>query len=551
MFGAATQVSVVTGPRPATGPRGGRRYPDRVTQTLLGGRYRLDEPIGRGGMAAVWRATDTVLNREVAVKRLHAGLIADEELIERFEREALLVARLSHPHLVHVLDRGDDGDGPYLVLELVQGENLKARIRREGPLDPGEAARICAEVARALDYAHGQGVIHRDIKAQNVLLTEDGVAKLADFGIARMMEGDGEGGLTRTDMLLGSADYLSPEQANGRPLDARSDVYSLGVVLYECLTATLPFMGDGFVAVAMKHCSEPFPDPRAAAGAIPPWLADVVMHATRKDPAERFASAGAMAQALEDGPAGAPLHQGTAVMPAIEAPQEATDPTGPRRPAFGPGGPRQATPAPAAGKARTRRAGRWVAATLVVLVAAAAALGAGLWLTDGDPAAGDGPAGDDGEPVALAIAAVRDLDPEDEGGDGAENPDSAYLAVDGDPETAWYTERYQDDPRFGGLKDGVGLALRLEAPAVPTDITVESPTPGAEFEVQAGGLGGPRTVLADGAFEDAPVTVELDDAGPQQTLILWITSLADTDDGRYHAGVAEVRLQGVPEAPGP
>ncbi|MEQ9398073.1 MAG: protein kinase, partial [Longimicrobiales bacterium] len=272
-----------------------------MTETLLGGRYRLDEPIGRGGMAAVWRATDTVLSRPVAVKRLHAGLVADEEHRERFRREALMVARLSHPNLVHVLDRGEDGGGPYLVLELVDGEDLKSLLRREGPLAPERAARVCSQVAQALAYAHGQGLVHRDIKAQNVLLSEDGAAKLADFGIARMVGGEHEAGLTRTDMLLGSADYLSPEQANGKTLDALSDVYSLGIVLFECLTATLPYVGEGFVAVAMKHCSEPPPDPRTVLADVPEWMAEVVLRATQKDPADRYPSAAAMATALESG----------------------------------------------------------------------------------------------------------------------------------------------------------------------------------------------------------------------------------------------------------
>ena len=265
-----------------------------MTQTLLGERYRLDELIGRGGMASVWRATDTVLGRDVAVKRLHAGLLADEEHAERFRREALLVARLSHPNLVHLLDRGEDAQGPYLVMELVEGENLKTRVRREGALEPAEAARICAQVGRALAYAQAQGVVHRDIKAQNVLLTGDGAVKLADFGIARSIDSDGQPGITRTDMLIGSADYLSPEQADGRPVDARTDVYSLGIVLYECLTGELPFRGDGFVAVAMKHCSEPMPDPRRANPAVPDWLAAVTMQASAKDPAHRYPDATTM-----------------------------------------------------------------------------------------------------------------------------------------------------------------------------------------------------------------------------------------------------------------
>ena len=236
-----------------------------MTAPLQGERYRLDELIGRGGMASVWRATDTVLGRPVAVKRLHPGLIADEEHAERFRREALLVARLSHPNLVRLLDRGEDADGPYLVMELVEGENLKSLIRREGALRARGGGAHLREVGRALAYAHAQGVVHRDIKAQNVLLT---ARRRRQARRLRHRPADGgrgrEPGLTRTDMLVGSADYLSPEQADGRPVDARTDVYSLGIVLYECLTGALPFRGEGFVAVAMKHCSEPLPDPRVA-----------------------------------------------------------------------------------------------------------------------------------------------------------------------------------------------------------------------------------------------------------------------------------------------
>ena len=264
----------------SAGDDGGRAADAHDADPARGARYRLDELIGRGGMASVWRATDTVLGRDVAVKRLHAGLLADEEHAERFRREALLVARLSHPNLVHLLDRGEDDHGPYLVMELVEGENLKTRVRREGALPPAEAARICAQVGRALAYAQAQGVVHRDIKAQNVLVTGDGAVKLTDFGIARSIESDGQGGLTRTDMLVGSADYLSPEQADGRPVDARTDVYSLGIVLYECLTGELPFRGDAFVAVAMKHCSEPLPDPRSVNPAVP-GLAGRGHHARR------------------------------------------------------------------------------------------------------------------------------------------------------------------------------------------------------------------------------------------------------------------------------
>lgn len=506
-------------------------------ETILGSRYRLDEPIGRGGMASVWRATDTVLHREVAVKRLHAGLAADGELSERFRREALLVARLSHPNLVHVLDRGEDEDGPYLVLELVEGETLKARVRREGPLPPDEAARICAQVARALAYAHGQGVIHRDIKAQNVLVAGDGTAKLADFGIARMIE-SGEGGLTRTDMLLGSADYLSPEQANGHALDARTDIYSLGVVLYECLTCTLPFTGDGFVAVAMKHCTAPRPDPRDTRAELPAWVSQIAMRAMEKDPDDRFASAAEMAAALEAGPEGA---GNTAV---FRAPATGGAQAAPPGAGADAGGPSDTATA-------RRRRPRWrrrLVTAVAVLAALAIAVAVGLLLTE---RTGGGGGGDEQAPTAvpLGIASVRDLDPLPDG-DGTENSASVGLVHDGDAATVWFTERYQDTPEFGGLKDGVGLLLRTARPAALTQVVIDSPTAGARFQIQGVAPGGERPVLAEGTLTGGRQVVRITPGDAFQNHVLWFTSLAPDGGGRYHAGVAEIELRGIQETSG-
>lgn len=490
-----------------------------MTEALLGERYRLDDLIGRGGMAAVWSATDTVLGRRVAVKRLHSGLLADAEHAERFRREAMLVARLSHPNLVHLLDRSDDPAGPYLVMELVEGENLKSLVRRDGALAPDEAARICALVARALAYAHGQGVVHRDIKGQNVLITPEGDVKLADFGIARLMEADGQQGLTRTDMLMGSADYLSPEQADGRPVDARTDVYSLGILLYECLTGQLPFRGEGFVAVAMKQCHEPLPDPRLAAPGVPDWLASCALRAAAKDPDERFSSAAAMGAALEE------QRMSTAPLPVIGAAAPADDDTHRHR--------------------RPRRRRRAVLVGLAV-AAVGGAVSAGIVISDGSsdpppPAAVAGP---------LTIAAVRDYDPEgDSGAQSPENPDQRGLAVDGDPATAWYTEKYRGSPQFGGLKTGVGLILRLADPAVATALVVSSPTPGARFEVRGPLDGaGNRKVLGRGTFTEGTQTVRLARAAPAEAYVLWITSLVDDGSGSYWAGVGQVELRGVPKS---
>jgi hypothetical protein len=485
-----------------------------VTGAVLGNRYRLDHLIGRGGMATVWSATDTVLGRPVAVKRLHLGLLADEEHSERFRREAMLVARLSHPNLVHLLDRGEDPEGPYLVMELVEGENLKSRIRREGALPPEEAARICARVANALAYAHAQGVVHRDIKAQNVLLTSDGTVKLADFGIARLIETEAGEGLTRTDMLLGSADYLSPEQADGRPVDARTDVYSLGILLYECLTGVLPFRGEGFVAVAMKHCSEPLPDPRVARPDVPDNLAAIAMRAAAKDPADRFPDAAAMEAALE-GRAG-----GTAVFTAPAGVEDDEGDTARRR------------------RPRRRRVALWVLAVLAIVVAAG---GAYVALEPGDAGAPPAPG-----TVPLTLSAVRDYDPQ---GDGEEVPDLRGLAIDGDPETAWYTERYFVTPAFGGAdKTGVGLILRLTAPAVATEMVVSSPTPGAGFQVLGPLVDGRRRELASGTLEGADQVVPLSATEPAEAYVLWITSLVPDGKGAYWAGIGQVELRGTPNS---
>ena len=489
-----------------------------MTGELLGERYRLEHLIGRGGMAAVWSATDTVLGRPVAVKRLHAGLLADAEHAERFRREAMLVARLSHPNLVHLLDRGDDPEGPYLVMELVRGENLKTLVRREGPLDPDEAARICAQVGRALSYAHGQGVVHRDIKAQNVLITPDGAVKLADFGIARLMEADGQSGLTRTDMLMGSADYLSPEQAEGRPVDARTDVYSLGILLFECLTGSLPFRGEGFVAVAMKHCSEPLPDPRVAAPGVPDWLASCALRAAAKDPADRFPDAASFVEALEE------RRMSTSVMPALPAAAPPDEDTARRR--------------------RPRRRRRALGAALAVVLAGALGAG-GLYVVNrdsGGPTAvrADGP---------LHIAAIHDYDPQGDGGAGSpENPDQRGYAIDGKPETAWYTEKYRTSPDFGGLKTGVGLIMRLTGPAVATHLLVTSPTPGAGFEVLGPLQDGRREVLATGTFTGSQQDVPLTRAAPAEAYVLWITSLVSDGAGSFWAGVGQVDLRGVPNS---
>src|SRR3954464_299993 len=223
----------------------------------LSGRYRLDAQIGSGGMSTGYKAFDVNLERPVAIKLLHREIAADSDQLERFRREARAVAQLSHPHIVGVIDAGEDEGRPYIVFEYVEGETLKERIRRLARLPVDEAIAYAIEIARALGCAHSHHIVHRDVKPQNVLIDEEGTAKVTDFGIARTLD---EEGLTAEGRVLGTTDYVSPEQALGHPVTGQSDLYSLGVVLFEMLTGDVPFKGDNQVAVAMKHVREQLPD---------------------------------------------------------------------------------------------------------------------------------------------------------------------------------------------------------------------------------------------------------------------------------------------------
>src|SRR5262245_57732757 len=252
--------------------------------TLLSGRYRLDAKIGAGGMSTVYRAFDTVLEREVAIKVMHQEIARDSHQLERFRREARAVAQLNHPHVVGIIDAGEEGDPqtptPYIVFEYVEGETLKERIRRSGQLAIPEAIAYTIEIARALGAAHDCDIVHRDVKPQNVLVDGEGAAKVTDFGIARTLHQDG---LTADGRVLGTTDYVSPEQALGHQVSGQSDLYSLGIVLYEMLTGDVPFKGSGQVSVAMKHVREDLPDIQVRRPEVSAALAAVLDRATAKD----------------------------------------------------------------------------------------------------------------------------------------------------------------------------------------------------------------------------------------------------------------------------
>ena len=366
-----------------TSPRDPDDVGERIAGTqLLHDRYRLTGKLGSGGMADVFLAEDLRLGRLVAVKVLRPQFAADDEFVERFKTEARAAALLNHPNIVAIHDRGHVGEHWYLVMEYVRGDTLKQRVQRDGRLTPEHAARIAREILGALQAAHERHIVHRDVTSQNVLLADDGRAKVADFGIARI----GASALTRTGMMMGTCHYLSPEQARGLPADERSDVYGAGVVLFEMLTGRVPFTGDSDVAVALKHVNEVPPRPRDLEPAIPEALERVVLRALAKDPAARFQTAAGFSAALGaamTAPAGkdAALPRATAVPASLAAPSPAasaavtTHSAGP-----GPATVAQArtvvapeTAAATAVRPPRRRLRRWMAAAVLAAVAAIAA----------------------------------------------------------------------------------------------------------------------------------------------------------------------------------
>jgi eukaryotic-like serine/threonine-protein kinase len=494
---------------------------ERLSSTVLSGRYRLESKLGSGGMSTVYLAVDEVLDRPVAIKLLHREISEEADQLERFRREARAAARLSHPNLVGVIDAGEDDGRPYIVFEYIKGRTLKRRLQEEGRLPVDEAVAYAIEIGRGLTAAHARKLVHRDVKPQNVLIDPDGRAKVTDFGIARSLEAHG---LTATGRVLGTTDYVSPEQAMGEDVDERSDVYSLGVVLYEMLTGDVPFRAETQVGVAMKHVNEPMPDVQTKRPEVSAAVASVVDRATTKDPRDHYATVAEMVRDLEQtleveaARRGGTSGEATSVLDSVPADRRRL---GRRRRISGPG--------------------IALAIVLIALAAAGAILASRLDLGGDDGSSGGG----GNSEVRLSDNAASEFDPE---GDGQET-DTQEQAVDGNPTgTAWSSEHY-DTPDFGGLKDGVGLAIDAGSSVPATSIRIRALTPGYDAEIyeingppaeSLSDWGQPVAAIRDGGESE---TVKLP-GKPDQSFLIWITKVpsANDDPSRYQMEIADVQL---------
>jgi beta-lactam-binding protein with PASTA domain/predicted Ser/Thr protein kinase len=257
--------------------------------TIIGERYDLERPVGRGGMAEVYLGRDRRLDRPVAVKVMHDEYAGNAAFQARFEREARAMAGLNHPNMVQVYDYGRENGAPYIVMEYVRGKTMRDLVREQGPAPPERAAEVMADVAGALQYAHENGIIHRDVKPGNIMIDTEGTVKVTDFGIAQ--DGRDEEQLTQAGSVVGTAAYFSPEQAQGKPADARSDVYAMGCVLYELVTGRPPYDGETSWAIAYKQVNDPVPDPRALRPDLPDGVRSIILRAMAKDPNARYQTA--------------------------------------------------------------------------------------------------------------------------------------------------------------------------------------------------------------------------------------------------------------------
>jgi serine/threonine protein kinase len=485
-------------------------------------------------MAEVWEGHDVLLARRVAVKLPHRHLGRQEAFRRRFRREAVAAGRLSHPNIVAIFDTGTDDEDNFIVMERVEGPSLRELLVPDRPLPVDRAISIASQVASALEYAHRQGVVHRDIKPANILIGQDGMVKVADFGIAKAALGDD---MTQTGTALGTARYLPPEQVEGGRPDHRSDIYSLGVVLYEMICGRPPFQADNELALALQHLRADPPSPRSMSPLVPPWLEGVVLTSLAKSPDQRFATADRLCDALSRGPAWtgpdpapvrgdapdmttrgpgdrgwppplavgaeqrgawAPTDQSqpwapTGVIgatPTDRSGLDQSDPAWSQPPGDGSiQGATQAFEAPPApppaprpsqrGRPRRRLVPLFALALALAAIVVAAVLVSHLHSSSGGGStSSQGAASAHGTPVVVAHATAFDPPP----GDGVEDDADLGHLTDGNVGTTWHTEFY-GSRQFGGLKPGVGFVLTLDQSHRLQDLVLASPTPGYDVSV--------------------------------------------------------------------
>lgn len=477
---------------------------DESSLGLIGGRYRLDHYIDRGGMAEVWMAVDTFLNRKVAVKLLKPHLANDVQVAERFRREAIACAKLSHPNIVAVYDCIEFNGRQAVIMQYVQGKSLRNLLDKQKRLGPNLTVHIGTSVASALDEAHREGLIHRDVKPGNILITPDGKVLLADFGIAKALDST-DADLTNDNIMMGTAKYLSPEQVRGKPLDGRADLYGLGLVLYECLAGRVPFVGESDADTALARLQREPTDLGRLRPSLAPQLVKVIHTLLARSPDHRFATGKETATALESSIVEHDSTELIEVAPIVAIRTKPLNQLGDPHIAQ-----RNSQPA---SQARNRRRARvetrrlFVLLTTLGLAAAAVVWQLSDTKTQTLPAQIEMPAPVEATP--LSVISLTSYDPN--GDDGEENEALIPNLLDGNPETTWSTTCYAN--QFFGSKNYVGLLLQLSRPAVGTlrvgmknapwaiDIFGANDAPPASFEAWGQKLvGGYNTVRKGSSF---------------------------------------------------
>lgn len=510
----ASQAAATTDHRP---------WPDR---SHLADRYHLEEPIASGGAAIVWRAFDENLARSVAIKLLHPHHATDPTVVERFERESRAAAQLNHPNAVRIYDTGRDDELVYLVMEHVDGPSLRELLKERGPLEPVAVAALGEQVAAALGEAHAHGLVHRDVKPANILLASDGTVKVTDFGIAKALSGS-EATLTTPGTVVGTAAYVAPEQLQDTGVDARADIYALGVVLYECLTGQPAFSGDTPTATAAMRLSHELLPPRQIRADVPRALDEVITRATRRDRDSRYADGSSMAAALAPLVAAKPSD----VTATLVDDEVAAGPAGmveieEQRPFSG--------PMPTSRHEYARRLLMAFAGGLVLTLVAVFAM---QQLSAEEPT----PATTEQQPIEVVAVDVYDPTVPD-----APAPPTAARAADNDPQTSWSSEPFEDAD-FGGLKDGIGLLFDLGSPQEVRGVTISLPRGGLDVELYATSELPPEAAGVDAWGPVRVAQTEIRQTQPftftpitERYWLLWITGLSATSSGEFRAEVADV-----------